>query len=550
MLNSILANMVAGLGLFFSGLRMVDANLRQTTGRQLRGIVGRLTRNVWVASLVGIATGALVQSSSGVVFILVSLVSSGLTTVRRALPIVTWANVGCGALIFIAVLDMRLAILYLIGLAGVAYAFDRSHRREVFSALFGVAMLFYGIELMQVGAEPLRQLPQFAELVNGSGQSFLLSFLAGAALSFATQSATAVSILAIGLVRTGLLGPFAAMMALYGANVGSTIARMVLSSALRGTVRQLTAYQDLFKITGAALFATLLYVESYARVPLVLALVQHMTTRVDRQMAIVFLLFNLTMAIVFTMAQPALVKLLERWFPADEHEDLSIPQFLYEEALTEPSTALDLLAHEQLALARRLRGYIEAMRSAPGSTLRDHARRIHQPFAIVAMRTEQFQHDLANRQVGPDEAERLAKLQSRLSLLVYLEDSLRDLFSTTDAVPPEGRLGRLLSTFIESLDFVLLSMIEALEDGGEAAELLVQITGDRSDLVERIRQRFLRDEHQVGPEERVMLLQITSVFERVIWMTHRLARLIVSRANGVTDETLTVPEQLSGSVRL
>jgi phosphate:Na+ symporter len=540
MLNSILANMVAGLGLFFSGLRMLDANLRQTTGRQLRGIVGRLTRNAWVASLVGIVIGALVQSSSGVVFILVSLVSSGLTTVRRALPVVTWANVGCGALIFIAVLDLRLAILYLIGLAGVAYAFDRSHRTELFSAGLGVAMLFYGIELMQIGAEPLRRFPQFAELVNGNGQSFFLSFLGGAGLAFATQSATAVSILAIGMVRTGLLGPFAVMMALYGANVGSTVARMVLSSGLKGTVRGLTAYQDLFKLTGAALFVTLLYAEALGKVPLVLALVQHITSRVDRQMAVVFLIFNLTMAIVFTIGQPAIVRLLEKWFPADEHEDLSTPRFLYEEALNEPSTALDLIAHEQLALARRLRGYIDAMRSAPGSAARDFARRIHQPFTTVALRTEQFQHDLANRHVGPEEAERLAKLQSRLSLLVYLEDSLRDLFSTTDAVPPEGRLGRLLSTFLESLDFVLLSMIEALEDGGEAAEMLVRITGDRSDLVERIRQRFLTDEEQVSATERATLLQITSVFERVVWMTHRLARLITGVVAAAGVEAVTV----------
>ena len=360
-----------------------------------------------------------------------------------------------------------------------------------------------------------------------------------AGLSFATQSATAVSILAIGMVRTGLLGPFAVMMALYGANVGSTVARMVLSSALKGTVRRLTAYQDLFKITGAALFATLLYVEALGKVPLVLALVQHITGRVDRQMAIVFLLFNLTMAIVFTIAQPAIARLLEKWFPADEHEDLSTPRFLYEEALNEPSTALDLIAHEQLALARRLRGYIEAMRSGPGSTARHHARGIHHPFTTVALRTEQFQHDLANRHVGPEEAERLAKLQSRLSLLVYLEDSLRDLFSTTEAVPPEGRLRRLLSTFIESLDFVLLSLIEALEDGGDAAEMLVRMTGDRSDLVERIRQRFLTDEEHVSAAERAMLLQITSVFERVIWITHRLTRLIGGAAL-VTGEAVAV----------
>src|SRR5262245_57064267 len=129
MLNSIVATIIAGLGLFFSGLRMVDANLRQAAGRQLRLVVGRISRDRSLAGLVGVATGALIQSSSGIVFILVSLVTSGLTTVRQALPILTWANVGCSAQIFIAVLDFRLAVLYLVGLAGAAFAFDRSYNR-------------------------------------------------------------------------------------------------------------------------------------------------------------------------------------------------------------------------------------------------------------------------------------------------------------------------------------------------------------------------------------------------------------------------------------
>src|SRR5215472_9184791 len=191
MWNSILANLVAGLGLFFAGLRMLDANLRQTTGRQLRGIVGRLTRNAWVASLVGVVIGTLVQSSSGVVFMLVSLVSSGLTTVRRVLPIVTWANVGCCALIFAAVLDLRLAILYLLGLAGAAFAFDRSHRTHAISAIFGVGMLFYGVELMKIGAELLKQLPWFAGMLQGAGNSLLFAFVGATAFSFVTQSSAA-----------------------------------------------------------------------------------------------------------------------------------------------------------------------------------------------------------------------------------------------------------------------------------------------------------------------------------------------------------------------
>jgi hypothetical protein len=77
-LNTIVANIVAGLGMFFSGLRMVDVNLRQAIGRQLRAMISRLTRNAWIAGVVGVACGVLVQSSSGIVFIVVSLVTNGL----------------------------------------------------------------------------------------------------------------------------------------------------------------------------------------------------------------------------------------------------------------------------------------------------------------------------------------------------------------------------------------------------------------------------------------------------------------------------------------
>src|SRR5262245_62859350 len=178
MLNSILANVIAGLGLFFSGLRIVDSSLRQATGRHLRAVIARLTRHGWLAAAIGVLAGALVQSSSGIVFILVSLVSSGLTTVRRALPIVTWANVGCSALVLAAALDLRVGILYLIGLAGAAFAFDRSHRFGAFGAVFGVGMLFYGIELMKIGAEPLQHISWFATLVDGSRhQSTVFAFL-------------------------------------------------------------------------------------------------------------------------------------------------------------------------------------------------------------------------------------------------------------------------------------------------------------------------------------------------------------------------------------
>jgi phosphate:Na+ symporter len=524
-LNSIVANIIAGLGLFFSGLKMLDTNLRQATGRQLRMIIGHLTRTRWVSGLVGVAAGGLVPSSSGILFILVSLTTSGLTTVERALPIITWANVGCCALIFAAVIDLRLAILYLIGVAGAAFAFDRSRKNMALGAVFGVGMLFYGIELMKSGIEPVKELPWFSELLVGN-RSYLLAFISGTAFSFVTQSSTAISILVIGFAQTALIGPFQAMIALYGANVGSTFARKVLSSTLTGAVRQLAAFQDLFKITGAVLFAFLLYLEAFHGVPLVHALVAHLSNRIDRQMALVFLLFNLVPATLFSIFQSSILRVLEGWFPDDSKDELSRPHFLYDEALDEPSTALDLIEKEKLRLIKAFSMYPQAMRAGAKSTDQGNARRLHEPFTDLAARIERFQHELMNFQLGSAEMERLTRLQGRLSLIVYIEDSLRTLHASTLTIPRSGSLADLLSTFIEGLDFVLLTAIDALETKDPTAiDLLFEVTSDRGDLVERMRNDFLSGSG-ASSSDRAVLLQVTSVFERIVWMMHRLARLM------------------------
>src|SRR5579883_2510633 len=452
LLNSIFANVIAGLGLFFSGLKMLDTNLRQATGRQLRAIIGRLTRRSWIAGLVGVISGALVPSSSGILFILVSLTTSGLTTIEQALPLITWTNVGCCALIFATVIDLRLMILYLIGLAGAAFAFDRSHTKSVaIGAIFGMGMLFYGIELMKSGVEPLKDLPLLSHVL--SGNHYIIAFIASIAFAFVTQSSTAVSILVIGLAQRGLLGPFQAMTALYGANVGSTFARMLLSSTLTGSVKQLTAFQDLFKGTGSTLFMVMLYLEASLGVPLVHAFVSHLSSKPDRQMAFVYLLLNISMALLFSIFQGSILRLLQWWLPGDDTENLSKPQFLYYEALEEPATALDLIEREQLRLIKALITYTQAMRAGPQTAEHQSATRIHQQFGNIANHIDQFQHELTSKQLGAQELERITRLQGRLSLIVYLEDNLRALFTSAETIPKNGPLADLFSTFTESLDF-------------------------------------------------------------------------------------------------
>ena len=167
------------------------------------------------------------------------------------------------------------------------------------------------------------------------------------------------------------------------------------------------------------------------------------------------------------------------------------------------------------------------MRAEAVAAERERARGLHEPFVAVVARIEQFEHDLLNRQLGADESERLSGLQNRLSLIVYLEDSLRALTDAAESATLTERLATFLSTYVEALEFVLLTLVDALETGADdTLKLLSQMTEGRGHLVESIRQGYLTEQGNVSPAERALLLKVTSIFERIMWMAQRLAQLV------------------------
>ena len=88
----VFASLLAGLGLFFVGIKGISANLGQLAGRSLRKWVARSTGNYVLSALIGMLAGALVQSTNAVTVILMSLAKADLITLRQATPILVWSN--------------------------------------------------------------------------------------------------------------------------------------------------------------------------------------------------------------------------------------------------------------------------------------------------------------------------------------------------------------------------------------------------------------------------------------------------------------------------
>ena len=108
----IFLDIFAGLGLFFVGVKLIGANLKQLTGKWFRGLMAAATQSSLRSSLLGLLSGALTQSSNAITFISISMVTAGLVEVAGVVPMVIWANVGTSLLVLVAAVDTNLAVLF------------------------------------------------------------------------------------------------------------------------------------------------------------------------------------------------------------------------------------------------------------------------------------------------------------------------------------------------------------------------------------------------------------------------------------------------------
>ena len=73
---------------------------------------------------------------------------------------------------------------------------------------------------------------------------------------------------------------------------------------------------------------------------------------------------------------------------------------------------------------------------------------------------------------------------------------------------------------VEALDTIMLTLQAALAEQDEYdLMLLSKMTGDRSSVMQSIRELYLSDEEaKLGPEEKLRLLNLTNLCERLLWL--------------------------------
>ena len=187
----LLLGLLGGLALFLYGMQMMSTNLEAAAGNKMKQILERLTSNRFLGVLVGAVITALIQSSSATTVMVVGFVNSGLMTLNQAVWVIMGANIGTTITGQLIALDIG-ALAPLIAFIGVAILVFVKNKKlqHIAGIVAGIGVLFIGMDMMSSAMSPLRDEPQFVELMTRFSNP-LLGILVGAGFTALIQSSSA-----------------------------------------------------------------------------------------------------------------------------------------------------------------------------------------------------------------------------------------------------------------------------------------------------------------------------------------------------------------------
>lgn len=139
------------------GIKLMGEGLELAAGSRLKHLLEKMTKNRFLAVLVGFLITTLIQSSSATTVMVVGFVNTGLMNLTQAIGVIMGANIGTTTTSVLVSLNLTgiAPIAIFIGAFMILFA-KKNSLKYVGQALAGFGMLFMGMELMQNAMDPLK----------------------------------------------------------------------------------------------------------------------------------------------------------------------------------------------------------------------------------------------------------------------------------------------------------------------------------------------------------------------------------------------------------
>ncbi len=264
--------LAGGLALFLFGMNYMGSSLEKLGGGKFESILEKMTNNRFKGLIFGTAITAIIQSSSAVTVMSVGFVNSGIMSLSQVTGIIMGANIGTtitswllsltgiqSSNLFISLLKPSsfTPVLALIGI--ILYLFCKSDKKKNIGSIFlGFSVLMFGMEAMSGAVEPLKDVPEFTNLLIKFSNP-VLGLMAGMLLTAVIQSSSASVGILQALTVTGSITIGTAFPIILGQNIGTCITALISAIGTSKNGKRTSVIHLAFNAIGVALAMALFY---------------------------------------------------------------------------------------------------------------------------------------------------------------------------------------------------------------------------------------------------------------------------------------------------
>lgn len=345
--------LLGGLALFLFGMDRMTMALKLIAGDRLRQILAKLTTNRFAGAAAGAAVTSIIQSSSVTTVLVVGFISAGLMNLSQSIGIIMGANIGTTMTAQIIAFKVTQYALLLIGVGFCMSFFLKKERiRHHGRMIMGLGLVFYGMQLMSDGTQPLQSYAPFIDFMKNM-DSPLLGILFGAVFTALVQSSSAATGIVIVLASQGFLPLNAGIALIFGANIGTCFTAWLASIGKSTEAKRAVSVHILFNIAGVVAWFWFIpqlaeWVRAISPQFPELAGIQRLSAETPRQIANAHTVFNVANTLIFIWFVGPIGKLIVKLVPErpTTEAERAKPKYLDDGLLSTPAVALDAVRLE------------------------------------------------------------------------------------------------------------------------------------------------------------------------------------------------------------
>ena len=359
---------IAGLGALLIGLKIFSETIEKLFSKQLSRFFEKTSKNRLAGVGVGIATSAILHSSSATTVMVVGLANIGVLPLAAASTIIIGANIGTTITAQITALgtiggsnslsiSIVLMVLTFIGVL-IDMVIKNDKIKVVGYSLAGFGLIFLGLHIMSSSV---------SSLLTGSASDIIknafsvisnpiLLLLIGLLLTAIIQSSTAVTTILISMVAAGLSignGGDCVLYIILGTNIGTCATALFSSIGTNINAKRTSLIHLIFNVSGTIIFTLFLLIwnaitkSSFNE----LTFGKWFSDAPALQISMFHTFFNVVTALIFIPLSNRLVSLVTKIIPDRKKDKNNILKYIDIRLLSNPTLALNQVKREIMCLA-------------------------------------------------------------------------------------------------------------------------------------------------------------------------------------------------------